>query len=98
MTDSSDNLDEMHRGVDWLRPSDRVLVAEIAKYEGWMKPATLALNVPYSRGHVARRCKVLAEHGLLERHEDTAGYQVTDFGQEFLNDELDVNDLRLDDE
>jgi len=73
-------------------------MAEISEYGGWVKPATLALNIPYSRGHIARRCKVLKEHGLLERHEDTAGYRVTDLGKKFLRDELNADDLRDGDE
>lgn len=83
----------MHRRVEWLKPSDRVIVAELAKYGGWMKPSSVALNVSYTRRHVARRCQILSEHGLLERHEETAGYRVSDRGHQFLNDELDAEDL-----
>ncbi|WP_233274408.1 hypothetical protein [Natrinema thermotolerans] len=61
-----------------------------------MKPATLALNLPYTRNHVAGRCRELAAHDLLERHEETAGYRVTDLGRDFLADKLEPADL-LDD-
>lgn len=97
MSDSSDSQNEMHRRVEWLKPSDRVIVAELEKCGGWMKPSSIALNVSYTRRHIARRCKVLADNGLLERHEDTAGYRVTDIGRQFLNDDLEADDLRLDD-
>jgi len=98
MSAPSDSESEMHRRVEWLKPSDRVIVSELSEYGGWMKPSTLALNIAYTRHHIARRCQDLAEHGLLERHEDTAAYRVTDFGRAFLNDDLEADDLRTDDE
>jgi predicted transcriptional regulator len=98
MSNPSDSENEMHRRVEWLKPSDRVIVSELADYDGWMKSASLALNIPYTNRHISRRCKILAEHGLLERHKDTAGYRVTDFGRMFLNDELDADDLRVSNE
>ncbi|WP_436928174.1 hypothetical protein [Halosimplex amylolyticum] len=93
MSDTSDNEGEMHREVEWLKPSDRVIVAELAEYGGWMKPSSLALNISYTRRHIARRCQVLSEKGLIDRHEDTAGYRITDFGEQFLNDNLSPEDL-----
>ncbi|ACV46295.1 phage PhiH1 repressor protein [Halomicrobium mukohataei DSM 12286] len=83
----------MHRRVEWLKPSDRVIVAELAEYGGWMKPSSLALNISYTRRHIARRCQVLAKHGLLERHDETAGYRVTEHGHQFLQDKLNEDDL-----
>ncbi|MFC7139386.1 hypothetical protein ACFQMA_05980 [Halosimplex aquaticum] len=93
MNDPSDTESEMHREVEWLKPSDRVIVAELAEYGGWMKPSSLALNISYTRRHIARRCQVLAEHGVIERHEETAGYRITEFGVAFLNDEISAEDL-----
>jgi len=98
MSDSRENKDEMHSRVDWLKPSDWAIVSEIENYGGWIKPASLSLNLPYTREHVARRCKTLAEHGLLERHEETPAYRVTDMGRDYLTGDLDADDLRLDDE
>lgn len=98
MLGSSDGADdEMHHEVDWLRPSDRRIVSEISKYGGWMKPASLTLNLPFTRKHVADRCRILSDHGLIERHEDTAAYRITDFGNQFLRDELKPEDLLEDD-
>lgn len=94
MPDTPNNPgDEMHHAVAWMKPSDRPIVKEISDYGGWMKPATLALNVPYTRNHVASRCRELAEHDLLERHEETAAYRVSDLGKQFLADRLDPSDF-----
>lgn len=91
-----DSGDEMHHQVAWMRPSDRSIVKEISDYGGWIKPASLTLNLPYTRNHIAARCRELSDHGLLERHEDTAAYRATDKGREFLADKLEPSDL-LDD-
>lgn len=88
-----DSGDEMHTEVAWMKPSDRPIVKEIADYGGWMKPATLALNAPYTRNHIASRCRVLSDHDLLERHEDTAAYRISDLGEQFLLDALEPADL-----
>lgn len=97
MSDPTDNENEMHRRVDWLKPSDRSILAGLADFDGWMKPASISLNVPYTRRHIARRCQVLADHGLLERHEDTAGYRLTDLGRQFLKDKLKPEDIDAED-
>lgn len=94
MSGPNENTDEMHSRVDWLKPSDWTIVKEIGEYGGWIKPATLALNVPYTREHVARRCKVLSDHDLLERHEDTAAYRIATKGEQYLSGDLDVDDLK----
>lgn len=96
MNNREDGFDEMHREVDWLRPSDRRILVEIRDYGGWIKPATLGLNLPYTQRHVASRCRTLAEHDLLERHEEAAAYRLTDFGRAFLDDELTPDELRND--
>lgn len=96
MTNSREYKDEMHSRIDWLKPSDYTIVSEIGDYGGWIKPATLALNIPFTREHVARRCKTLAEHGLLERHEETPAYRITDRGRAYLAGDLDAEELEED--
>jgi len=96
MHDHSDggNNTEMHRRVEWLKPSDRPLLAELSKYDGWMKPSTLALNTPYTQRHVGRRLRTLASRGLVERYAaDVAGYRANDLSQAFLGDQMSVEDL-----
>ena len=76
-----------------MKPSDRRIVREIYDYGGWMKPATLALNLPFNRNHIAGRCRDLTAGGLLERHAEAAGYRVTELGEMFLNDRLELSDI-----
>lgn len=96
MNPSSDDGDGgMHREVDWLRPSDRPIVRKLAEYsDDWVKAPTLALNLPYTRRHISNRCRELSEHGLLERHEETAAYRLSEKGRDYLADRLEPADLR----
>lgn len=45
-----------------------------------------------SNAQVSRRCKRLAEHGLL-RHIGNGVYVITDLGEDYLNEELDAAEL-----
>lgn len=97
MDSGQDNTDdpEMHRDVSWLNPSDRPILQELADVDGrWQKPATMALNLGYSRYTIAQRLKLLADKGLAERKdENTPAYRITDLGKQFLRNELDKDDL-----
>lgn len=83
----------MHSRVEWLKPSDYPILKEIEEYDGWIKAASLSLNVPYTNVHVSRRCNKLAEHELLERHEKTAAYRITKKGRSYLAGDLEAEDL-----
>lgn len=88
------NDTEMHRRVEWLKPSDRPILAELSRYDGWLKPASLALNTPYSQYHVADRMRELARRGLVERYSaDTPAYRANDLSRAFLGDQMSVEDL-----
>lgn len=74
----------MHDRVEWLKPSDQIITQQISKYGGWIKPASIHLNVGYSQRHVQRRCKILAEHGVIEKHGDTTAYRLAELGERWL--------------
>lgn len=99
MTDSEQ---DMHRPVDWLKPSDRPILAEFRKCPGWLKPATIHLNIAYSQQHVQERCRELWKRGFLIRYNvNTAAYQLRQLGQDYLDGKVDVDtlaDLDKDDE
>ena len=95
MREGSNNaIEDMHTQVDWMRPSDRPILMEIANYGGWIKPASLSFNLPYTRKHIADRTREMAEHGLLDRHKNAAAYRVTELGRDFLANGLDPEQLR----
>lgn len=62
-------------------------------------PTEMKNNGPirYSNAYIGRRCKKLAEEGLL-RHLGNAVYRITEDGEAYLDGELDTKDwIRLDD-
>jgi repressor of nif and glnA expression len=57
-------------------------------------PATIAFNIDYDNRYVSQRCRVLAEHGLVERvHETKAMYRITGAGEKYLDGELKAEEL-----
>ena len=73
---------------------DRVL--ELLKESGLkLNPSAIAVNLEYSRSWVSRRCKMLADAGLVETTEDSY-YQITDRGRAYLAGDLDAEDLERD--
>src|SRR6056297_2992539 len=92
-------VERMYRKIDWMKPADQVILQELARYGGWMKPASLKLNVHFSGDWVGQRCRTLTDHNLLERHDDPAegAYRITDRGQEYIEGTLSVSDLEASD-
>ena len=86
----------MHREVDWMKPADSYILEflDSCHYNGEparIKPASIALNVPYSANWVGQRCRALAKRGLLNAVD--GGYWVSELGQQFVAGDLDVDDL-----
>ena len=76
---------------------DRVL--EYISENGTGSPTAMKEDGPihYSRQHIARRCRILAEEGLLEKLGNGV-YKITDDGKAYLDGRLDTqNWIRLDD-
>lgn len=89
----TDEPEDMHHEVEWMKPSDRPILQELADYGGWMTPRGLSLNLPYTPNWTGQRLRQLTNRGLTERHEDAAGYRITDEGRAFLAGDLDADDL-----
>lgn len=84
----------MYALVEWIKPSDRPILVNITQYGGhWIKPSSIYLNVGFTQAHVQRRCKTMAEHGVLERHPDQAAYRPTELGRDWLLGKATVHDL-----
>lgn len=87
---------DMYREVEWLKPSDYPILQEMEKYDGWHTPKSLSLNLPNTRNWLGQRCRELAAHQLVERHESEPGYRITEKGKAFLAGDLDPSDLEPD--
>ena len=89
----------MHRRVEWMVPADtsilRYMHAAVDERgnQAIQTPITISLNTGYSNRHVANRCQLLADHGLLERIDDQAHYRITDKGVGLLEGDVDPEEL-----
>ena len=94
---------EMHRQVNWMVAAD-VLILEFLHTArdrrgdpSIQTPHTISLNTGYSRQHISQRSKVLVEHGLVEQL-DEGQYRLTDFGEQVLENEIELEELNEDED
>ncbi|MDQ2052055.1 ArsR family transcriptional regulator [Natronolimnohabitans sp. A-GB9] len=69
---------------------DRIL--EIFREHGNLTPAAVEEFGGPSSSHASRRCKQLAQYGLLEQIV-TGLYTITDEGEAYLDEKLDASEL-----
>lgn len=94
---------DMHRKVEWMAPADDYILDFLQSCRcgdgnpSKQTPKTIGLNTAYGRKHAGTRCRVLADHGLVERHERGV-YSLTDLGEQYVAGELDASELEARDE
>lgn len=87
----------MRPRIDWMtRSDDRTL--EFLDDKGIVASASvIAVNIDYNPNYISRRCRRLAEAGLIQRI-DSSNYRLTDVGERYLSGEIDPDELEVDDE
>jgi len=55
-------------------------------------PSVVAANISYTNEYVSRRCRRLADAGLLQRV-DSSNYRLTALGVRFLSGDMDSEEL-----
>ena len=56
-------------------------------------PSVIAANIDYTGEYISRRCQKLADAELIQRV-DATNYRITDRGEQYLEGELDADDLK----
>lgn len=90
---------DMYRDVEWLAPADRYLLEFMSLRHPRsgeyieLTPKVIGRNTTVSRKHSGARCRVLADKGLVEKT-DRGVYRLTSLGQEFVDGDLTIDDLR----
>lgn len=83
----------MRRSADWqVLLDDRILeLFEEEDNEAFFSPSEIAEDerIRYSAPYVGKRCRKLADHGLLQRVSQSV-YRITDEGRAYLRGEYDV--------
>lgn len=80
----------MRYSGDWMSLVDDRILEYIHEHDsGSPKQMKEEGRIRYSRQHIARRCRKLAEKGLL-KHLGNGVYVITDDGEAYLKGELDT--------
>lgn len=58
-------------------------------------PSVIAANIDYTGEYISRRCRKLADAGLLQRV-DASNYRLTELGGRFLKGDLTSDEIDLD--
>jgi len=83
----------MRASADWMSIWDDRILEYISEHDGGSVGDIADHDlIRVSQPHISRRCKVLAEHGLL-RALGNGVYVITEEGQNYLRGELDAEDL-----
>lgn len=60
-------------------------------------PSVIAANIEYTAEYISRRCRRLADAELIQRV-DASNYRITEFGEAFLEGEIEAEELESADE
>lgn len=60
-------------------------------------PAVVAANIDYTGEYISRRCRKLADAGLIQRV-DATNYRLTELGGQYLAGDLSADELKSDDD
>lgn len=55
-------------------------------------PTVIAANIDYTAEYISRRCRKLANAGLLQRV-DPSNYRLTDLGRDFVEGNVDADEI-----
>lgn len=84
----------MRQRADWMVPSDDAILEYLAD-AGEVPPAVIGRNIDSHPNYVGKRCRTLAEYGLVDRRKD-GYYALTDSGRGYLSGDVDATQLSPD--
>ncbi|ELZ18957.1 hypothetical protein C478_00725 [Natrinema thermotolerans DSM 11552] len=87
----------MRQPGEWMQLPTDERILEILDSGLLLSPQVIAKNIDKSRVHVNRRLSVLVEYGLVTRVE-RGYYEIAGPGVQYLEGELDADDLESDSE
>jgi predicted transcriptional regulator len=57
-------------------------------------PSVIGANIDYTGEYISRRCRKLADAGLVQLA-DATNYRITEKGERYLNGDLDASELEM---
>ncbi len=88
----------MRQPGGWMQlPTDNQILEALATGLE-LKPSAIAHNIGKARTTVQERLPVLVEYGLIEKADEVGYYRITSEGEDYLEGDLDADDLEPVDE
>ena len=82
----------MRPRVPWMTSADNRILEFLDDKDIVATPQVIAANIDYTRQYVNKRIRILAQNELVEKNDEPL-YQITERGRQYLEGELDVDDL-----
>jgi len=87
----------MRPRIDWMTQADERILEFLQEKDIVASPSVIAANIDYTGEYISRRCRKLTDAGLLQRV-DASNYRLTDLGGQFLNGEVDPEEIEMGEE
>jgi len=85
----------MRPRIDWMTQGDERIMEFLHEKEIVASPSVIAANIDYTGEYISRRCRKLADAGLLQRV-DASNYRLTELGENFIVGEVKAEDIGFD--
>ncbi|WP_420182084.1 MarR family transcriptional regulator [Haloarcula sp. KBTZ06] len=82
----------MRPRIEWMTQADERVMEFLLEKDIIASPSVIAANIDYTGEYISRRCRKLANAGLLQRV-DATNYRLTDLGERFLEGEIDADEI-----
>jgi len=84
----------MRARVDWMTQADERVLEFLHEKEIIASPSVIGANIDYTGEYISRRCRKLADAGLVQLA-DATNYRITEKGERYLNGDLDASELEM---
>jgi predicted transcriptional regulator len=82
----------MRPRVEWMTQGDERILEFLAEKDIVASPSVIGANIDYTGEYISRRCRKLADAGLIQRV-DASNYRLTEIGDDFLSGDISQSDL-----
>lgn len=84
----------MRPRVEWMTQADERLLEFLYEKDIVASPSVIAANIDYTGEYLSRRCRKLADAGLIQRV-DSSNYRLTELGERFLEGNVEAEEVKL---
>lgn len=82
----------MRPRIEWMTQADERVMEFLLEKDIIASPSVIAANIDYTGEYISRRCRTLADAGLLQRV-DASNYRLTELGERFLKGKVESGEI-----